>query len=45
MDKNILAPNIQAKATKYDPELILENELLKKYGERYKKYRKDYFYC
>tara|TARA_Y100001936_G_scaffold252797_1_gene314200 strand:+ start:1067 stop:2110 length:1044 start_codon:yes stop_codon:yes gene_type:complete len=43
MDKNILAPNIQAKATKYDPELILENELLKKYGERYKKYRKDYF--
>ena len=28
MDKNIIAPNIQAKATKYDPELILENETI-----------------
>ena len=43
MEKNKLAPNIQAKVTKYDPELILENELVRKYGERYKRYRKNYF--
>ena len=43
MDRDILPPNIQAKATKYDPELILEDELIKKYSDRYKQYRKDYF--
>jgi len=43
MDRDTLPPNIQAKATKYDPELILENELIKKYSDRYKQYRKDYF--
>ncbi len=43
MQKTTLTPNIISKVTKYDPEIILQNELLKRYGKRYDKYREDYF--
>ena len=43
MQKIKLSPNVLSKTSKYDPELILQNELLKRYGKRCDKYRKDYF--
>lgn len=42
VEKVSVPRNILSKFTKEDPELILQTELIKKYGERYRKYRKNY---
>tara|TARA_Y100000294_G_C8544883_1_gene332673 strand:- start:75 stop:1118 length:1044 start_codon:yes stop_codon:yes gene_type:complete len=42
MQKITLPPNIISKFTKEDPEFILQKEMIKKYGDRYQRYRKDY---
>ena len=42
MQKITLPPNIISKFTKKDPEFILQSEMVKIYGDRYLRYRKDY---